>query len=101
MKTGGKPTTKAVPVERQRWRLATSLEPTQLFEDLLRLPVKLAGPFQPSLRAAGNQSVRRPHLWLCAPHIPKNGTGTRKACCSYRLHTPFQLVYCVKNTIIT
>jgi len=34
-------------------------------------------------------------------HIPKNGTGNRNACCSYKLHTPFQLVYCVKNTIVT
>ena len=36
-----------------------------------------------------------------ARHRPRNGTGKRKACCSYRLHTPFQLVYCVKNTIST
>src|SRR5262245_51646565 len=32
---------------------------------------------------------------------PKNGTGSRKACCSYRLRTPFQLVYWEKKTIPT
>ena len=36
-----------------------------------------------------------------AHHMPKKGTGTRKACCSYRLQTPFQLVNWVKKTIST
>jgi hypothetical protein len=34
-------------------------------------------------------------------HTPKNGIGNKNACCSYRLKTPSQLVYWVKNTIST
>lgn len=33
---------------------------------------------------------------LSCRHMPKNGTGTRKACCSYKLQRPFQLVNWVK-----
>lgn len=38
------------------------------------------------------------HIVFNNTHSPKKGTGTRKACCSYRLATPCHEVYCVKNT---
>ena len=31
-----------------------------------------------------------------APQSPKKGTGNKNACCSYRLHVPYQDRYCVK-----
>jgi hypothetical protein len=34
-------------------------------------------------------------------YIPTNGTGSRKACCSYRLQMPSQAAYWEKNTTTT
>ena len=34
-------------------------------------------------------------------YISKNGTGSKKACCWYRLAMPSQAAYCVKKTMIT
>jgi hypothetical protein len=54
-----------------------------------------------SISVMFNDSVFSLHEMKHDNHNPKNGTGKRNACCSYKLAIPFQLVNCVKYTINT
>ena len=66
----------AVAVERQPRRLAARLEPLQLVQDLLRLPVELrVQPDlpQPGLRAAGDQPGGGPHPLHAGEGEPEHG----------------------------